>query len=154
MISIFLIISLFFEQFRCIVPYPKEVFISSQKIWFGVWLNISIHICLPHPGGQGLGGAKAQWRGVIVLLFFFRFLLIVIWKIILLHYIAIYCANISILLHFHCYLFLQLLQFDCKYYHCISIIDKIWYVYVPGGRITLNGSSFSKGSLKPISFLA
>jgi hypothetical protein len=24
--------TLFFKQLRCIVPYPKEVFISSQKI--------------------------------------------------------------------------------------------------------------------------
>ena len=117
MISIFLIISLFFEQFRCIVPYPKEVFISSQKIWFGVWLNISIHICLPHPGGQGLGGAKAQWRGVIVLLFFFRFLLIVIWKKNLLHYIAIYCKYLNFIAFS--------LLFICNYCAFFAIIA-IW----------------------------
>ena len=68
------------EQFGRVVPYPEEVFVSSEDGRFGVGLDISIHVCLSHPGGESLCCAETQGRSVVVFPLGFGLLFVVIWN--------------------------------------------------------------------------
>ena len=56
------------EELWGVVPYPEEVFVSSEDGRLCVGLDVCIHVGLSHPRGQGLRRAEAERGGVVEVL--------------------------------------------------------------------------------------